>query len=78
MNRFTSILNGMDIVNVAENEAGYNYYGFNRWGCQEWAILRENTAGTEYLYKLGSGSYETNFANRGSLTGWKKPSQYNV
>ena len=73
MNRFTSYLDGMDIVDIRQNEAGYNYYGFNRWGSSEWAIIRESIDGLEFRIAVGNSDYETNFNNRASLTGYKLP-----
>lgn len=73
MGKYTSYLDGMDVVDIRQNEAGYNYYGYNRWGNPEWAIMRETIDGSELRIKVGNSDYETNFVNRGSLTGWKRP-----
>jgi hypothetical protein len=60
-------LSGLDIVEVRENEAGYNYYGYARAnGC--WKILREKTDNTEYRFAVGSSDFETAFAARTTLT----------
>ena len=67
MSKFNTILEGMKVVDVANAEGGYNYYGNIRKN-GEWAIMRENTAQTQYRFKLGASNYATNWTNRASLT----------
>lgn len=66
------ILNEKYISDVALSESGYNYYGFlHREG--KWAIIRENTAATEYRYAVGiNGTYDSSWTNRGTTTEFKK------
>ena len=66
MNKFSKIIDGASVVDVANEESGYNYYGFLRHN-GEWIIMRENTAQTEYRFALGASDYSTNWGNRGSL-----------
>ena len=66
MGRYTSLLDGMDVINIAENESGYNYYLFNRWGREEWLIMREATDGSEYLFAIGKGSASNAWTARAS------------
>lgn len=61
------ITNGKKIVDSVSGQAGYNYYGYLGTN-GEWVIMRENTAQTEYRYKLGASDYQSNWSNRGSLT----------
>ena len=77
MSRYTSLLEGMELVKIAENEAGYNYYGYSRWGRQEWLILREKTDSTEYLYAIGKGSFDNAFTARASKS-YKRPTDFTV
>lgn len=62
-----TILSGYDIVDIRENESGYNYFGFAR-GDGTWRILREKTDGTEYRFVVGAKDYAINFPNRATLT----------
>jgi len=75
MNRYTSYLEGMDIVDIAEDESGYDYYGFNRWGSEEWCIKKVKTDFSEVRFIVGNKDYTTNWSGRGSLTNWKRPSE---
>lgn len=59
-------LSGFDCMDVAENEAGYNYYGFTKAG-GAWRILREKTDGSEYRFAVGAGDYSAAFVNRVNL-----------
>lgn len=77
MGRYTSLLEGMEVVQIAENETGYNYYGFSRWGRNEWLIMREKIDGTEYLYAIGKGSFDNAWIARASKT-YKKPTDFTV
>lgn len=77
MGRYTSLLEGMELVSIAENEGDYNYYGYSRWGRNEWLIIREKTDGTEYLYAIGKGSYDNAFTAR-AIKNYKKPSDFTV
>jgi hypothetical protein len=56
-------LSGFDIIEVRENEAGYNYYGYSK-SDGSWKILREKTDGTEYRFAVGRADFETGFAAR--------------
>ena len=60
-------LTSYDYMDVREDEGGFNYFGFTKAN-GSWKILREKTDGTEYRFAVGSVNYETNFANRVSLT----------
>ena len=77
MGRYTSLLDGMDVINIAENESGYNYYLFNRWGREEWLIMREATDGSEYLFAIGKGSASNAWTARASKN-YKQPSEFTV
>lgn len=59
----------LQIVDIAENESGYNYYGFMSSGDNSrYVILREKTDGTEYRYAFGIGtSYATDWVSRDGL-----------
>lgn len=70
---FEKYLDGYDIAEVREAEAGYNYYGFTRPD-ESWRILREKTDGTEYRFAVGREDFETNFTNRANLA-YKKTNQ---
>ncbi|RLF57208.1 MAG: hypothetical protein DRN27_08205 [Thermoplasmata archaeon] len=65
MSKYNSITDGMKIVDTVEDDGGYNYYGYIRAN-GEWVIMRENTAQTEYRYKIGARGYD--FSNRASGT----------
>jgi len=67
MQRYKDITEGAKIVDVVKEESGYNYYGYIRAN-GEWVIMRENTAQTQYRFKLGASNYATNWTNRASLT----------
>jgi hypothetical protein len=75
MDRFIAYQEGMSIVNQASAEAGYNYYGFNRWGKDEWCIIKEKVDQSEYIYAIGVGNYSTNWTNRATLI-YKTPSNW--
>lgn len=77
MGKYTSLLEGMEIIKVAEGESGYNYYLFSRWGREEWLIMRSNTAETEYLYAIGKGSADNAWTARASKN-YKKPEVFVV
>jgi len=77
MGRYTSLLEGMECVKISNSEGGYNYYGYSRWGRQEWLILREKTDGTEYLFAIGKGSFDNAWSAR-TAKNYKKPVQFNV
>ena len=66
-------LSGYDISDIAENEAGYNYYGFCK-ADGAWKILREKTDGTEYRLAVGKSAYSTAFTNRATQT-YKRPDE---
>jgi hypothetical protein len=68
-----SNLSGFDISDIAENETGYNYYGFTR-ADDSWKILRESIAGTEFRLAVGKTGYAAAFTGRASLT-YKRPDQ---
>jgi len=63
MQRFKTRTDGMKVVDIALSEGGYNYYGYLRHN-GEWAILRENTAQTEYRYAFGANAYSTAWTAR--------------
>lgn len=77
MSRYTSLLDGMELVTIVENETGYNYYGYSRWGRNEWLIMREKTDSTEYLYAIGKGSFDNAWTARASKN-YKKPTDFTV
>jgi len=77
MGRYTSLLDGMEIVKISENESGYDYYGFSRWGRNEWLIMRKKTDNTEFLFAIGKGSFENAWDVR-SEKNYKKPSEFTV
>lgn len=79
MQRFTSYLDGMSLVNKAEAVSGYDYYGYNRWGREEWAIIKIKTDGTTLEYYVGTGltEYATAWANKASLI-FSSPSKFRV
>lgn len=57
-----------DAYEITDIEKGvtYNYYGFTD-ADQNWYILRETIAGTEYRYFKGVGTYATNWTGRAAL-----------
>ena len=67
MNRYSKIVEGASVVDIANEEDGFNYYGFIRVN-GEWIIMRESTAQTQYRFKLGSSNYSTAWTNRASHT----------
>jgi hypothetical protein len=67
----------MEIIKIAENESGYNYYLYSRWGREEWTIMREKIDGTEYLYAIGKGSAENAWTDRATKN-YKKPADFTV
>ena len=77
MSRYTSLLEGMEVVSIAENEGGYNYYGYSRWGRNEWLIMRGKTDETEYLYAIGKGSFDNAWTAKASKS-YKKPTDFTV
>lgn len=77
MGRYTSLLEGMECIRIAEDEGGYDYYLFSRWGRNEWTIMRAKTDDTEYLFAIGKGSAENAWTARDSKN-YKKPSDFNV
>ena len=79
MERFTSYLDGMSLVDKATAVSGYDYYGYNRWGRAEWAIVKIKADGTTQSYLVGTtlASYATAWTNKDTLT-FASPSQFNV
>jgi len=67
MEKFKNITEGTRIVDIANEEGGYNYYGFIRHN-GEWVIMRETTTQTQYRFALGADNYSTNWTNRASLS----------
>ena len=67
MPKYKKIIEGMSIVDIANSEDGYNYYGYIRTN-GEWAILRAKTDNTEFRIKVGSSGYEAAFTARASHT----------
>jgi len=67
MSRFTGLTDGMAVVDIAEAEGGYNYYGSIRKN-GEWSIMREKTDGTEYRMVLGASGYSAGWTARASQT----------
>jgi len=66
MSKYTNLTDGKWVVDISTGEDGYNYYGFiNKVG--GWAIMRENTAQTEYRFAFGSNGYTTAWAGRTDL-----------
>jgi hypothetical protein len=63
MGRYTNILDGADVSEIRENEAGFNYFGFVR-GDGSWVIMRETTATQTFRYAVGKSDFETAFTNR--------------
>jgi hypothetical protein len=77
MERFTSYLDGMGIVNQTPTPiTGYNYFGYNRWGSEEWAIMKEaeDHSTMQYLIGVDLTEYATAWANKTGLS-FKSPSQ---
>ena len=72
MNRFKSILDGVELADRSPNENGYNYYGYVRHN-GEWIIIREKIDNTEYRYKVGADNYVTNWNNHVSLKNYSRP-----
>ena len=71
MSKYNDLIEGMNVTDIANDEGGYNYYGYVRvkgTNEGEWVIIRENTAQTEYRYAIGGSGYSTNWTNRASLT----------
>lgn len=67
MSRFAQLTENKWVVDIANGEGGYNYYGYiGKDG--SWVIMRENTSQTEYRFKVGGSEYVTNWTNRASLT----------
>lgn len=59
MSRYAKIIDGCNVTDIAENEGGYNYYLYTRPGGSG-VIMRGNTAGTEFRFKLfGNGGANT-------------------
>ena len=79
MERFKSYFDGMEVVNYAANVSGYDYYGYKRWGRQEWGIKKVKTDSTEYAYLIGTGAsaYATAWTNKSTIT-FKSPSEFNI
>lgn len=78
MSRYTDILAGGNIVEIRENEAGFNYYGYVR-SDGSWVIMRETIATQTFLYAVGGPTkdddFDTAFTARASKN-YKKPSAY--
>ncbi len=54
MSRYTKITDGTNVVDIAPNESGFNYYLFTRPGGSG-VIMREKTDETEYRFYLFGG-----------------------
>ena len=65
MGKYTKIIDGASVADIANGEGGYNYYGYVREN-GEWIIMRENTAQTEYRFARGASDYTTAWTNRAS------------
>lgn len=74
MARFDEIKKGADIVDIDEDNGGYNYYGYLR-DDESWVIQRVNTAGTEIRYVAGSADYTTAWSQHTTL-GYFLPTKY--
>ena len=61
--RYTELIKGKWVVDIANGEDGYNYY-FYVGRDSSWVIMRENTAQTEYRFALGIDDLSTNWADR--------------
>ena len=77
MGRYTSLLEGMEMVQMGLDEGGYNYYGYSRWGRNEWLIMRMTTDETETLYAIGKGSFDNAWTARAGKN-YKKPTDFVV
>lgn len=66
MSKYNNITDGMKVVDVANEEGGYNYFG-NIRSNGEWAIMRQKTNELEYRFAIGASDYSTNWTNRASL-----------
>lgn len=66
MSKYTTLIEGKWIVDIALSESGYNYYGYIGKD-SSWVIMRENTAQTEYRFSFGISSYSTKWNNRATL-----------
>jgi hypothetical protein len=79
MAKYKKFNDGMQLVDQILALDGYNYYGYVRWGRNtQWMIMREKTDQTEYRFKIGASDYATNWANKDSLTGWKRPDEFSI
>jgi hypothetical protein len=64
----SALLEKMDITDIALSEGGYNYYGYVSRLDNAWAIMRANTAGTEFRYVVGVREFPTAWAGRAGFT----------
>ncbi|MFA5048495.1 MAG: hypothetical protein WC516_05740 [Patescibacteria group bacterium] len=67
MNKFDSILDGMNFVDREDSVGGYNYYGFVRHN-GEWVIMRLKTDETELRFAMGGTGYTTAWTNKTTQT----------
>ena len=67
MSKYNEITEGMTVVDIANEESGYNYFGKIRKN-GEWAIMRQKTNELEYRFAIGASDYSTNWSNRASLS----------
>lgn len=61
--RYTALTEGKWVVDIANSEGGYNYYGYIGRD-SSWVIMRESTAQTEYRFAFGGSGYSTAWTNR--------------
>ena len=63
MDKFRTVIDGKLISDSATAVGGYDYVGYvsgrSNTGYHTWVIRRNNTAGTEYKYAVGSSVKET-------------------
>ena len=68
MSRYTNIIDGANVVDIAKAELGFNYYLFTRTGGSG-LIMRETADETEYRFFLfGSGDIQTIWDDRANKT----------
>ena len=64
MPRFTKLIAGCHVTDIASDEGGYNYYLYTRTDGSG-VIMRGNTAGIEFRFFLfGKGNVSTIWSNR--------------
>jgi hypothetical protein len=76
MSRYNKLLDGKNITYIALDVSGYNYYLFTSID-KSWVILRENIAGTEYSYAVGSSDSNTAWTNK-TLCNYKLPTEFSL